>query len=94
MLRLVAMVAKLLDHNKPWSFKHGRKKNDMCEFWGNDCTHDQEQNGSSSAFCQWFENENDRQAVSRKIVEIQKFCFHGNVAFLLSLRKGTIRVGN
>ena len=28
------------------------------------------------------------------IVEIQKFCFHGNVAFLLSLRKGTIRVGN
>ena len=94
LLRLVAMVAKLLDHNKPWSFKHGRKKNDMCEFWGNDCTHDQEQNGSPSAFCQWFENENDRQAVSRKIVEIQKFCFHGNVAFLLSLRKGTIRVGN
>ena len=70
------------------------KKNDMCEFWGNDCTHDQEQNESPSAFCQWFENENDRQAVSRKIVEIQKFCFHGNVAFLLSLRKGTIRVGN
>ena len=86
--------SKNLDHNKPWSFKHGRKKNDMCEFWGNDCTHDQEQNGSPSAFCQWFENENDRQAVSRKIVEIQKFCFHGNVAFLLSLRKGSIRVRN
>ena len=28
------------------------------------------------------------------IVEIQKFCFHGNVAFLLSLREGSIRVGN
>ena len=28
------------------------------------------------------------------IVEIQKFCFHGNVAFLLSLRKGSIRGGN
>ena len=71
-----------------------QEKNDMCEFWGHDCTHDQEQNGSPSAFCQSLENENDRQAVSRKIVEIQKFCFHGNVAFLLSLRKGTIRVGN
>ena len=95
LLRHVAMVAKLLDHNKPRSCKYGRKKkNDMCEFWGHDCTHDQEQNGSPSAFCQSLENENDRQAVSRKVVEIQKFCFHGNVAFLLSLRKGTIRVGN
>ena len=94
LLRHVAMVAKLFDHNKPWSCKYGRKKNDMCEFWGHDCTHDQEQNSSPSAFCQSFGNENDRQAVSRKIVEIQKFCFHGNVAFLISLRKGSIRVGN
>ena len=72
----------------------GKKYIYVCEFWGHDCTHDQEQNGSPSAFCQSLENENDRQAVSRKVVEIQKFCFHGNVAFLLSLRKGTIRVGN
>ena len=34
LLRLVAMVAKLFDHNKPWSFKHGRKKMICVSFGG------------------------------------------------------------
>ena len=42
-LRHVAMVAKLLDLNNPWSCKYGRKKG-RTEFPVHDCT--KEQNGS------------------------------------------------
>ena len=43
--RHVAMVAKFLDPNKPWSCKYGRKKLTlMYDFPVHDCT--QEQNGS------------------------------------------------
>ena len=68
------------------------KKIDMCDFYVHDCS--QEQNGSPSAFHQSFDNENGRQVLLRKIVEIEKFYYHGNETFLLSVRKGSIRVGN
>ena len=71
LLRHVAMVAKLLDHNKPWSCKYGRKKMICVNFWGMIAHQEQEQDGSPSASCQSFENENVRQAESRKVVEIQ-----------------------
>ena len=73
-LHHVAMVAQYLDLNKPWSRKYGDNI-DKYDFPVRDCT--QEQNGSpnfSSAVRQgkW-------PFLSRKIVEIEKFCHHGNV---------------
>ena len=64
------------------------KKNEICDFWVHGRPHDQEQNGNPSAFRQSFENENGCDRLyQEKIVEIQKFCFHGsNVTFLLSSR--------
>ena len=73
----VTMVAKFLDLNKLWSCKSGRKKNEKIEVYDfpvHDCT--QEQN-SSPYFtsiigqCKWL-------LLWRKVVEIQKFCYHGN----------------
>ena len=81
----VAMVAKFLDLNTSWSRKYGRKKNekiDMYDFpvhgWS------QEQNSlyfSSTVWqCKW-------PSLSRTIVEIQNFCYLGNVTSNFSLNK-------
>ena len=76
-LRNAAMVATFLDLNKRSRSNIAEKheKIDMYEFPVHDCT--QEQNGSpyfSSIVrqCKWT-------SFSRKIVEIQKFCYHGNL---------------
>ena len=74
--RHVAMVAKFLDLNKPCSCKYGRKKKiDIYYFPIHGCT--QEQNDrpyfpSILRQCKW-------PSVSGKIVEFQKFCYHGYV---------------
>ena len=76
-LRNAGMVATFLDLNKRSRSNIAEKheKIDMYEFPVHDCT--QEQNGSpyfSSIVrqCKWTSS-------SRKIVEIQKFCYHGNL---------------
>ena len=77
-LRHVAMVAKFADLNNPWSCKYGRdnnKKLRMYDFPVQDCT--QEQN--SSPFFSSIVRQSKWLSLSRKIVEIQKFCYHGNV---------------
>ena len=66
---------KILNLNKPWSCKYGKKKIEMYDFSVHDCT--QRDNGSpyfSSIVrkCKW-------QSLSTKKVEIQKFCSYGNL---------------
>ena len=71
-LRHVAMVAKFLDFNKPWSCKFWKEKKilDMYDFPA------------------WLHSGTIRQlklpSLSRKVIEIQKFCFHGNVTLPFS----------
>ena len=59
---------KILDLKKPWSCKYGKKKNEKnCYIWLS-CA----PNFSSIVRqCKW-------PFLSRKIVEFQKFCYHGN----------------
>ena len=72
------MVATFLDLNKnrpgPANIAEKNEKIDMYDFPVSDCT--QEQNGSFSIVrqCKW-------PSMSRAIVEIQKFCYHGNFFF-------------
>ena len=82
------MVATFLDLNKRSRSNIAEKheKIDMYEFPVHDCT--QEQNGSpyfSSIVrqCKWTSS-------SRKIVEIQKFCYHGNLTSRFPLILGWV----
>ena len=80
-VRHVAMVTKFLDLNKLWSCKYGRKKEkmDMYEFPVHDPT-DSPYISSIVRQCKW-------PSLSGNIVEIQKFCYHGNMTSHLSLYK-------
>ena len=72
------MVAKSLDLKKPWSRKYGgekTKRSDTYDFSVHFSTLGQ--NGSSHFFsivrqCKW-------PSLSRKVVEIHKYCYHGNM---------------
>ena len=71
-LRHVAMVAKFLYLNKPWSCKYSRKKTEkidmtflcMIALRNNFCPNVRK--------CKW-------QSLSREFVEIQRFCYHDKV---------------
>ena len=68
-LRHVAIAAKILGLNKPWSFNYGRqKKTRMIVLRNKTVVH---------TFLPSIDNANGR--LPTKIVEIQKFCYHGNV---------------
>ena len=70
-LRHVAMAAKFLNLNKPWSYKYtvvADKKSDRYDFPAHECTQEQRK---------W-------SFLSRKVVEIKTFCYHGNVSSHLS----------
>ena len=74
LLRHVAMAAIYLDFTKPWSCKNGRKneKIDMYDFPAHDCT----QELNSSPYLSSIDRQCKWPSLSRKIVEIQKFCSH------------------
>ena len=73
-LHHVAMEAQYLDLNKPWSRKYGDNI-DKYDFPVRDCT--KEQNGSPNFSS--VVRQRKWPFLSRKIVEIEKFCHHGNV---------------
>ena len=70
------MVAKFLDLKRgPANMAEKTKKNDTYDFPVDDCTH--EQNGNPN--CSYIVRQRKWLSVLRKNVEIQKFCYHGNV---------------
>ena len=97
-LRHVTMVAKLLDLNKAWSCKYGRKKkpkqkrkNLACMTTPVlDCT--QEQNGSP--YFPSMARQRKWPSLSWQIVEIQKSCYHGNVTSQFSSLRSTASIIN
>ena len=72
LLRHVVLAAIYLDFTKPWSCKNGRKneKIDMYDFPAHDCT----QELNSSPYFSSIDRQCKGPSLSRKIVEIQKFC--------------------
>ena len=73
------MAAKFLDLNKLWPCKYGRKKKNLtCILL---CT--QEQNGSP--YFSFIVRQCNWPSLSGKVVEAQKFCYHGNVTSHFSL---------
>ena len=96
-LRLVTMVAKLLDLNKAWSCKYIRtkktkqkRKNLACMTPVHDCT--QEQNGNPKFLS--MARQRQWPSLSWQIVEIQKSCYHGNVTSQFSSLWSTASVIN
>ena len=84
-LRHVAMVAKFLDFNKPWSCKFWKEKKYLtCMTFLHDCTQEQKSSPESSPNFSSIVRQLKLPSLSRKVVEIQKFCFHGNVALPFS----------
>ena len=80
-LRHVAMVAKFLDFNKPWSCKFWKEKKYLtCMTFLHDCTQEQKSSPNFSSIVRQLK----LPSLSRKVVEIQKFCFHGNVTLPFS----------
>jgi len=82
----VAMVAKFLGLNTPWSRKYGRKKKnekiDMYDF----PVHGWSQEQNSLYFFPPFDNVNGHLC-KKTIVQIQNFCYPGNVTSNFSLNK-------
>ena len=96
-LRHVAMVAKLLDLNKAWSCKYGRKnktkqkrKNLACMTPVHDCTLDQ----NGSPYFPSIARQRKWPSLSWQIVEIQKSCYHGNVTSQSSSLRSTASLIN
>ena len=78
-----AMVAKFLGLNKLWSCQYGGEKNNKFFFL---CIIAFKNEKVAGIFLPSFDNTNGHPSLSRKIiVEIQKFCFHGNMASHISL---------
>ena len=74
----IAMVAKFLGFNKPWSCQYGGKKKQQKKMF---CTSLLFRNERvAGIFLPSFDNTNGHPSLSREIiVEIQKSCFHGNM---------------
>ena len=78
------MVAKFLDLYKPWSSKYGRKNEKMdmygfpVTFLTFPCTIALRNKTLATTFFPSFDNA-DGPSLSRKILEIQKSCYHVNV---------------
>ena len=84
-LRHAAMVATFLDLNKnrpgPANIAEKTKKMEKNDFPVPDCTQEQNCSPQFSSMvrqCKW-------PSMSRTIVEIQKFCYHGNLTSRFSL---------
>ena len=77
------MVAKFLGLNKPWSCQYGGEKTTTKHFL---CIIVLRNERVAGIFLPSFDNTNGHPSLSGKIiVEIQKFCFHGNMASHISL---------
>ena len=88
LLHHIVMVAKFLDLNNPWSCKYGSKNKKnwhvQYDFLMHDCTWEQ----NSSPYFSSIVQQCKQPSLSRRIVEILKFCYHGNVSFTSCYKSG------